>query len=108
VEFHKEDDGSLSLEFAVHQAVGAASVCWESMENTGVFQEDKARDVAQALLAFIKDRESVIVELPDHLLAVRDRIRETTYGSNNSNARGRMAGYEDSANRIRNLTRSWS
>lgn len=44
-----------SMDEAVHLAVGAASVCWESMEGTGVFQDDRAREIAEALLERIKD-----------------------------------------------------
>ncbi len=49
-EFQKDYDGSLSLKSAVYQAIGAASTCWESLENTGVFQDDYAREIAEALL----------------------------------------------------------
>jgi hypothetical protein len=39
-----------SLTNVVYQAVGAASTCWESLSDTGVFQEDRARAVAEDLL----------------------------------------------------------
>lgn len=52
-EFTLDEDGSLGLESAVAQAVGAASVCWESMEGTGVFQEDRATEIVKALMARI-------------------------------------------------------
>ena len=52
--FDREDDGSLSVESAVYQALGAASMCWESMEGTGVFNSDRALKIGEALLAEIE------------------------------------------------------
>lgn len=54
-QFDKEDDGSLSLESAVYQALGRASTCWESMAGTGVFDDAAAHDTGQKLLAFLKN-----------------------------------------------------
>lgn len=56
--FYHEHDGSLSLSSAVHQAIGAASVCWENMEGTGIFQEARAREIADALLRYIADPDA--------------------------------------------------
>jgi hypothetical protein len=33
----------------VFEAIGAGSVCWESMEGTGIFQDDRAVAVGNAL-----------------------------------------------------------
>lgn len=52
-EFHREHDGSLSLDSAVFQALGAASTCWESLEGTGVFDSTRAKEIGDTLLAFI-------------------------------------------------------
>lgn len=52
--FQREDDGSLSLSAAVFQALGAASVCWEHMEGTGVFDSTRARAIGDALLEEIR------------------------------------------------------
>lgn len=41
---------------AVYQSVGAASVCWENMSGTGVFQESDARDVAENLIEWVRAR----------------------------------------------------
>ena len=46
--------GAETLEEAVFTALGAASVCWESMEGTGVFQSDRAKAIGDALLARIR------------------------------------------------------
>lgn len=54
-DFLPEYDGSLSLESAVFQALGAASVCWEQMSGTGVFHSDRAKQIGDALLAFIEE-----------------------------------------------------
>lgn len=44
-----------SLEQAVYECIGAASVCWEHMEGSGVFQDDRARDIAEQLLHRIRE-----------------------------------------------------
>lgn len=48
-----------TIEAAVYQALGAASVCWDSMEGTGVFHSDEAKAIAEELLARIR-AESVV------------------------------------------------
>jgi len=40
---------------AIYQAVGAASVCWESMTGTGVFDDKRACEVAEALIQRLAD-----------------------------------------------------
>lgn len=45
-----------TLEEAVYQTVGHASVCWENMSGTGVFQDDEARKAAENLLSWIRLR----------------------------------------------------
>lgn len=55
-DFMYDHDGSLSLEAAVFQAMGTASVCWEKPEGAGEFQEDKCHEVGMALLEFINAR----------------------------------------------------
>lgn len=44
-----------SLEQAVGESLGAASVCWEDMSGTGVFQSDKAHAALDRLLAYIHE-----------------------------------------------------
>lgn len=57
------DEGAVTkrdkLESIVYQAVGAASMCWEHVENAGIFQDDKAKEVSEALLKALEklDRE---------------------------------------------------
>lgn len=36
---------------AVFQAIGAASVCWEHLEGTGIFDSTRAKAIGDALLA---------------------------------------------------------
>lgn len=45
--------GERELSEAVHQALGFASVCWEPMDCTGVFEEDRVRQVAAELTGII-------------------------------------------------------
>lgn len=53
-EFHREDDGSLPIETAVFQALGAASMCWDRPAAAGVFHEDEATMIGNALLEEIR------------------------------------------------------
>lgn len=41
----------LTLEEAVYQAIGAASMCWEDVAKAGVFDSDRAKAIGDALLA---------------------------------------------------------
>lgn len=52
--FNNETVQHLTLEESVYQAVGAASTCWESMEGTGIFQDDQAREIASTLMGKIR------------------------------------------------------
>lgn len=53
-EFHREDDGTISLASAVFQALGAASVCW-SNPPTGIFESDRAKEIGEKLIEFIEN-----------------------------------------------------
>lgn len=55
-EYVFEFDHCEDLRQAVYEAVGAASVCWESMEGTGVFDTTRASAVADALLQYVNER----------------------------------------------------
>lgn len=46
-----------SREAAVFQAIGAATVCWEDMSGTGIFQDEKARAIADGLLAWLDEND---------------------------------------------------
>lgn len=49
------DDPDISLEGAVFQALGAASVCWENLMGAGVFDSTRAKTIGDALLARIRE-----------------------------------------------------
>lgn len=53
-DFVREEDGSLSLQTAVQQAIGAASMCWSGIEKAGVFQADRAIAISEKLLGEIE------------------------------------------------------
>ena len=42
------------LNTKVFQAIGAASACWENLAGAGVFDSDRAKQVADDLLTFIR------------------------------------------------------
>lgn len=43
------------LDTLVHEAIGAASVAWEDMTGTGVFNEAMARDIASQVVAYVNE-----------------------------------------------------
>lgn len=53
-EFTEREGEPLTLETAVFEAIGAASVCWENMTGTGVFQDGRARAIGETLVARIR------------------------------------------------------
>ena len=53
-DFTKNSNDELTIDEAVFQAIGAASVCWENMEGAGIFDSDRAKDIGDKLLAFIE------------------------------------------------------
>jgi hypothetical protein len=75
--FSFQSDGyePLTLEAAVYQAIGAASVCWEHIGKAGTFNDDWAREIGEALLEFVRGRVTelladgtpVFVGTPDEL-----------------------------------------
>ena len=44
-----------SLEQAIREAVGTASMCWEHPENAGVFDSTRALWVSNGLIRWIQD-----------------------------------------------------
>lgn len=78
--FAVQEGETLTLSEAVGQAIRAASVCWEDMSGTGVFDDARAREIAGTLEAFVKNlltvinnqRTQVAVDKPDGQLEVFD------------------------------------
>lgn len=54
-ELQDRADEPLTLESAVFQALGAASTCWESMEGTGIFQDQRAIEIGNKLVEYVKN-----------------------------------------------------
>jgi len=52
--FNGNDMDPKNLWEAVYQTMGAASVCWEDLDQTGVFDEKRAGKIASGLLAYIQ------------------------------------------------------
>ena len=40
---------------AVFQALGSASMCWDSPEKAGVFHSDEAKAIGDGLIAFLRE-----------------------------------------------------
>jgi hypothetical protein len=54
-EFQPDHDGSLPLESAIFQALGAASMCWDPPP-AGVFDSTRAKEIGETLLAELRKR----------------------------------------------------
>lgn len=53
-EFDRRD--GLTLDSAVYQAIGAASICWTNMRGAGIFDSARAIEVAEALLRELRQK----------------------------------------------------
>lgn len=54
-EFAVQPGETLTLEEAVGQAIGAASVCWDDMSGTGEFDSSRASEICDKLLLHIRE-----------------------------------------------------
>lgn len=82
-EFQREHDGSLDLSAAVFQALGAASMCW-SEGPSGVFESDIAKEIGEALLAFIaacSQCASVRLDAPSQLHDEEELIQSAAFAA---------------------------
>lgn len=82
-DFQRDEDGSLTLQSAVFQALGAASACWENLAGAGIFESDRAKEIGERLVEFIREDDvpELLAEV-GHLhaaLADRDRSAATAY-----------------------------
>lgn len=59
-EFARPEEGEISLEEAIGQALGAASTCWENLHGTGVFDSDRAKEIYDALQVEILRKQKAI------------------------------------------------
>lgn len=51
-----ESRGEDALSTVVFQALGAASVCWETTENAGVFDDHQAKSIGDSLVDYLNHR----------------------------------------------------
>jgi len=64
--FQPEHDGSLTVESAVYQALGAASMCWDRVgDEASVFDDTTARAIGEALLERITAAAQDVREATD-------------------------------------------
>lgn len=52
---HHRETQPGTLEEVVFQALGAASVCWDPMDCTGVFESDRAKKIGDEVVAWINE-----------------------------------------------------
>jgi hypothetical protein len=53
-QFAEQDYDPLTLSSVVGQAIGAGSTCWESLEDSGVYQSDRAVEIMNATIEWIE------------------------------------------------------
>lgn len=78
--FSPEQDGTLSLEAAVGQAIGAASMCWESTTSAGVFDSTRAKSIVDAVMARIREDQARAANLLYEGWAVIANVGVTSHG----------------------------
>lgn len=68
-----------TLRELIGQAVGAGSVCWENMSGTGVFQDDRARQVVDDAVEWVEKYYAPDQDALDHLAAYQDAFAEPLF-----------------------------
>jgi hypothetical protein len=62
----------LTLEEAVYQAIGAASMCWEDVAKAGVFDSTRAKEIGDDLL--VKVRTLIAADIEAGCVHGRDTL----------------------------------
>ena len=74
-------DDAENTHAAVFQAIGAASMCWETIERAGVFNSDRTKEIAEDLLAFLDAHQPLLgfatTRQLIHELAARAEVAES-------------------------------
>ena len=87
-EFRIGEHGTLSDAEAVFQALGAASVCWEDMSGTGVFQSERAKQIGDTLLAHVAQPRLGYATTEELLNELRARVETGAVGLGYTTVRG--------------------
>lgn len=76
----RKSDEDERLRSLIFQSLGEASVCWESMSGTGVFDSDRARNIGERLCAEfglpVEDNESDTEQLANLLTNIAGTIAD--------------------------------
>ncbi len=64
------------LQAAIATALGAASVCWESMEGTGVFDSDRCLNIMNELNEWIVSKYGYLAERMEELLVAFNKLAD--------------------------------
>lgn len=65
-----DSDGHLPVESVIGQAVGAGSVCWESMSGAGIFQDGRASAVVDGTLDWLREHRPSLAEMGEEVYEV--------------------------------------
>ena len=68
-----------TIEAVVGEAIGAGSVCWESLTGTGVFQDQRASQIVDEVVAWVKaDQERALMPSEVDLNRLAQRFYEAS------------------------------
>ena len=73
--FKDRDSDPDSLRSVIAEAIGAASVCWENMEGTGIFDEQRATEILEEVVTWVDDHYAPLLEPVTERLVKKDVIR---------------------------------
>lgn len=76
--FAERTDRELGLEDVVFQALGGASTCWSSIEDAGVFDSNRAKEIGDLLVEWLRKHPESIYETPDESQDISRKLHSTT------------------------------
>jgi hypothetical protein len=85
---YKIEDGT-QLDEAVGVAIGAASTCWETLDTAGVFDSTRAGEIAEELIAAIRDgrvRDGQATVKVSRWVPIAEAIRSFDWGNYAANS----------------------
>ena len=91
-EFTQREGEELTLQTAVFEALGAVSVCWELMGGDGVFDDTRAREIGEKLVAFVEGSLPVPVYEYGVKAPVSDKSYDIVPARSEQQARGMLEG----------------
>lgn len=77
-DFTTSTERELDLIDVVFQALGGASSCWSNLEDAGVFDSSRAKEIGDLLIEWLKEHPESIYDTPDESQDLTRRLHSTT------------------------------